>query len=71
MTGNATLKLRVVLHRDPEGGYSVAIPALPGCYSQGKSMEEALQNVRGATEACLGDRADLNPSNISVHVIAV
>jgi len=34
-------------------------------------MEEALANVREATEACLTDRSDINPANISVHVISV
>ena len=61
----------VIVERD-EGGYYVATnPSLPGCYSQGRSMEEALANVREATETCLGDRTDLKPSDISVHVITV
>ena len=34
-------------------------------------MDEAFENVREATETCLADRSDFNPSNISVHVIAV
>lgn len=39
----------VVLEPDPEdGGYSVSVPALPGCYSQGDTLEEALANVREA-----------------------
>jgi predicted RNase H-like HicB family nuclease len=55
------------------GFFVASNPALPGCYSQGKSMEEALANVREATEACLGDRPDedLSLPNISVHVIAL
>jgi predicted RNase H-like HicB family nuclease len=61
----------VIVERDEAGLFVATNPALPGCYSQGKSMEEALENVREATEACLTDRADFNPSNISVHVISV
>jgi len=30
------------------GGYSVSVPALPGCYSQGESVEEALDHIREA-----------------------
>jgi len=61
----------VVVERDQVGFFVATNPALPGCYSQGKSMDEALENVREATVACLTDRSDFNPSNISVHVIAV
>jgi predicted RNase H-like HicB family nuclease len=61
----------VIVERDEAGFYVATNPVLPGCYSQGKSMEEALANVREATEACLGDRTDLKPSDIGVHVITV
>lgn len=61
----------VIVERDEAGYYVATNPSLPGCYSQGKSMEEALANVREASEACLGDRSDLKPSVISVHVITV
>ncbi|OGO52273.1 MAG: hypothetical protein A2148_01140 [Chloroflexi bacterium RBG_16_68_14] len=36
------------MHAAEESGYWVEVPALPGCYSQGKSVEEALANVREA-----------------------
>ena len=38
----------VVLEPDPDGGYVAVVPALPGCYSQGDSVEEALANAREA-----------------------
>ena len=39
----------VVLTPEPEdGGYSVSVPALPGCYSQGESVKEALAHIREA-----------------------
>lgn len=47
----------VVLIPQPEGGYFVQCPALPGCYSQGETVEEALANVREAIELCLEDLA--------------
>lgn len=44
----------VVLEADPEeGGFAVSVPALPGCYSQGETVEEALENVREAIELYL------------------
>ncbi len=38
----------VVLLREDVGGYSVLVPALPGCFSQGDTVPEALQNAREA-----------------------
>ena len=47
------LSLPVVL-TPGEAGYIVAtIPVIPGCYSQGKTKEEALTNVKEAAELCL------------------
>jgi predicted RNase H-like HicB family nuclease len=38
-----------------EGGYSVSVPALPGCYTQGDTLEEALENARDAIRLYLED----------------
>ena len=43
----------VVVHPAEEGGYWVEVPALPGCYSQGESVEEAVSKVREAIEVHL------------------
>ena len=47
------MEYSVVVHDAEEGGYWVEVPALPGCYSQGESVEEALENVREAIELYL------------------
>jgi predicted RNase H-like HicB family nuclease len=41
----------VVVHPAEEGGYWVDVPALPGCYSQGETADEALAGIREAIEA--------------------
>ncbi len=41
------------MHPAEEGGYWVEVPALPGCFSQGETIEEALVNIREAMEAHL------------------
>ncbi len=41
------MKYKVALHRSEEG-YSVSCPGLPGCWSQGQTEEEALENIRDA-----------------------
>ncbi|HPY31659.1 MAG TPA: type II toxin-antitoxin system HicB family antitoxin [Verrucomicrobiota bacterium] len=45
------MKFKVVVHPEPEGGFWGEVPALPGCYSQGETIEQLLVNLR---EAALG-----------------
>jgi predicted RNase H-like HicB family nuclease len=40
----------VLIHPAEEGGYWTEVPALPGCYSQGESIDEALANTKEAIE---------------------
>jgi predicted RNase H-like HicB family nuclease len=47
------LKYTVILIPEEEGGYSVEVPALPGCYTQGETRDEALSMVREAIELYL------------------
>lgn len=47
------MKLKIVLIPSDEGGYSVFVPALPGCISEGDSREDALKNIREAIELYL------------------
>ncbi|HXG08266.1 MAG TPA: type II toxin-antitoxin system HicB family antitoxin [Gemmataceae bacterium] len=42
------MEFTVVVHEAEEGGYWVEVPALPGCFSQGETLDETLQNVRRA-----------------------
>jgi predicted RNase H-like HicB family nuclease len=53
----------VLLEPDEEtGGYVVSCPALPGCYSQGDTIDEALENIKEAILLCLEDmRAQNQP----------
>lgn len=44
------MKLHVLVEQDEAGYYVAEVPALPGCLSQGKTMEEALNNIKEATE---------------------
>ena len=47
------MKLRVVLEPSEDGGYTVTVPALPGCISEGDSREEALANIAEAVQLYL------------------
>ncbi len=47
------MNFKIVVHEAEEGGYWAEVPALPGCVTQGETMEELLTNVREAIEGCL------------------
>jgi predicted RNase H-like HicB family nuclease len=47
------MKLRVVLEPSEEGGYTVYVPSLPGCISEGETLEQAMANIREAIELYL------------------
>jgi Uncharacterized conserved protein len=49
----AKMKYKVVVEPQEEGGYTVYVPALPGCVSQGEAVEEALVNIKEAIEVYL------------------
>ena len=49
------MKLNAVLEPSDEGGFTVYVPALPGCISEGDTEEEALANIREAIELYLED----------------
>jgi predicted RNase H-like HicB family nuclease len=43
-----TMKLKIVLEASKEGGYTVYVPSLPGCISEGDTKEDALTNIKEA-----------------------
>ena len=57
------MQLKVVLEPQEEGGFTVSVPSLPGCISEGDSKEEALRNIKEAIELYLEvDLSDLKGS---------
>ena len=47
------MKIKVVIHDAKEGGYWAEVPAIPGCATQGETLEELLRNIQEAAEGCL------------------
>jgi len=47
-----TVRYKIALHRSDEG-VAISVPGLPGCWSQGKDENEAIENIRDATQAYL------------------
>ena len=52
------MKYRIALRKSEEG-YSVSVPGLPGCWSQGATESEALENIKDAIQEYLAVVADL------------
>ncbi len=67
------MKLKVVLEPSEEGGYTVYVPSLPGCISEGETREEALTNILEAIELYLetdeGDWA--NKENVVIEELVL
>jgi len=55
MSVTAARSYSVVLEPDPDGGYVAVVPAFPGCYSQGDTVDDALANAREAIELTIED----------------
>lgn len=62
------MKLRVVIHDADEGGYWAEIPALPGCVSQGETLDELRANIREAAEGWLAVADEQSKTDPSARV---
>ena len=58
------MKLKVVTEPGEQSGFVSHVPALPGCWSQGATREEALANIREAAEGWLEAQQDKMDRNI-------
>ena len=47
------MKIKVIVHEAEEGGFWAEVPAIPGCATQGETLDEVLTNVHEAIEGCL------------------
>jgi predicted RNase H-like HicB family nuclease len=67
------MKLKVILEPSDEGGYTVYVPSLPGCISEGESVEESLKNIREAILLYLEpvDDSNENESELLVQEIEI
>ncbi|NEO56618.1 MAG: type II toxin-antitoxin system HicB family antitoxin [Okeania sp. SIO3B5] len=57
------MNIKVVLEPSEEGGYTVYVPSLPGCISEGETIEEAMTNIQEAIELYLEPIEDEFPKS--------
>jgi predicted RNase H-like HicB family nuclease len=53
MTGSRPREYDVVVERDGEGFYVASVPALPGCHTQARSLDDLMERIKEAIELCL------------------
>ncbi len=54
------LNYRVIIEQDEDGYFVASAPAIPGCYTQGDTYEEATKNIKEVIELCLAEAKE-NP----------
>jgi predicted RNase H-like HicB family nuclease len=47
------MKIKVIVHEAEEGGFWAEVPAIPGCATQGETLDELMKNLHEAIEGCL------------------
>ncbi len=65
------MKIKVVIHDAPEGGYWAEVPAIPGCATQGETFEELLRNLYEAVEGCLSVDVEQPQSGSNERVVEI
>jgi predicted RNase H-like HicB family nuclease len=67
------MRFKVLISDGEDGWFVVECPSLPGCVSQGRTIEEALENIKDAIQGCLdvlGERVSAQQSERIVEVEA-
>ena len=50
---------KIIVHKEADGGYWAEVPVIPGCASQGDTLEELVKNVKEAIRGCLAANAEI------------
>jgi len=65
------MKIRAIIHPAEEGGYWAEVPALPGCVTEGDTMEEVVANLKDAIEGWLDVANSRNPIESTDQVVEI
>ncbi len=61
------MKIQAIIHEAEEGGYWAEVPLFNGCYTQGETMDEVIENLKEVVQLYFDD--DLKPENPTDKVI--
>lgn len=65
------MNFKIIVHSEPDSGFWAEVPSIPGCASQGDTMEELLDNIREAIEGCLEADAEIVHSDAEIIAVAI
>ena len=65
------MKLKIVFEKSDDGGFTVYVPSLPGCISEGDTREEAMANIMEAIDLYLEPVEDDLPLGIEAEVMEI
>ena len=57
------MRVRVVIHKAEEGGYWAEVPSLPGCFTQGESLQQVRERIKEAIECHTDGFVELDIGN--------
>jgi predicted RNase H-like HicB family nuclease len=63
------MKLKIILEPSEDSGYTVTVPSLPGCISEGNSKKEAIENIQEAIELYLEPIEDDSNFNEKAEIV--
>ena len=69
-------QLPIIVEKDEDGFYVVECPIFSGCYTQGKTIDDALKNIREVIALCLEEEenkkafSEYHPQELSFHTLA-
>jgi predicted RNase H-like HicB family nuclease len=63
------MTVRAIVHKAEEGGFWAEVPSIPGCATQGETMEELRSNLREAIEGCLSVAVEVPSAHADDQVI--
>ena len=70
--GAAIREFYVIIERDEDGYYVGEVPQLRACYSQGRTLDELMANMREVIELCLEEQGEeVLPEVIGIHKVAL
>ncbi|MGB0564473.1 MAG: type II toxin-antitoxin system HicB family antitoxin [Spirulinaceae cyanobacterium] len=65
------MKINAIIHPAEEGGYWAEVPALPGCITEGETLEEVKQNLQDAITGWLAVANSLKPAEATDQIIEI
>lgn len=68
----ANREFYVVIEKDEDGYFIGEVPQLKGCYTQGKTLDELMTNIKEVIELCLEEEGDVDlPEFVGIHKIEI